>query len=204
MASVSTISGRVVKQAEDLFNRYGYSKTTADEIARSAGISKRTLYKYFDGKQDVLEKMVEEKMHHLKHEIRQVLEEPVVFPEKLRKVISLVVTNLSGVSRHFLEDLRRNVPETWQKLSDFRKEMVEIYYTRILDEGIAAGHFKPGINRGVAVLVMLSAMEHVINPSTMVALPSDLADSIPANSEMLFDEMIRIIYEGILAGDPAL
>lgn len=49
----------ILEAARNLFQRYGYRKTTMEEIARDAGITKPTVYAYFDGKKDVLVSLVE-------------------------------------------------------------------------------------------------------------------------------------------------
>ena len=44
--------------AEPLFERYGFRKTTVEEICRAAGVSKRTFYELFRDKADLLTKML--------------------------------------------------------------------------------------------------------------------------------------------------
>jgi AcrR family transcriptional regulator len=49
----------ILEAARKLFQRYGYRKTTMDEVARDAGITKPTVYSYFKGKKDILISLVE-------------------------------------------------------------------------------------------------------------------------------------------------
>ena len=44
----------ITTAALDLFEQYGYEATTMDEIAAHAGVSRRTLFRYVDGKDDLL------------------------------------------------------------------------------------------------------------------------------------------------------
>ncbi len=44
---------RILDAAERLLARLGYQKTTMDDLAREAGISKRTIYLHFPGKEEV-------------------------------------------------------------------------------------------------------------------------------------------------------
>ncbi|MFH1149832.1 MAG: TetR/AcrR family transcriptional regulator [Actinomycetota bacterium] len=49
----------ILEAARGLFRRYGYRKTTMDDIARAAGITKPTIYSYFKGKKDIIAGLVE-------------------------------------------------------------------------------------------------------------------------------------------------
>lgn len=188
---------KILKVAEELFDHFGFSKSTSEEIAQRAGLSKRTLYKYFDSKKKILEVYINQKIETLRYELESVLAKQIIFPEKMRQITTQVAVTLSGMSPHFLNDLRINVPDVWQNISDFRREMVHVYFPMLLDEGIKEGHFKSDINKGVAVLIMVNAMEIIINPQVTQTLPSDLLQDIPKKPEKLFDKVIQIIYDGI-------
>src|SRR5659263_414311 len=49
----------ILQAARNLYERYGYKKTTMDDIAKAAGITKPTIYSYFKGKKDILVALVE-------------------------------------------------------------------------------------------------------------------------------------------------
>ena len=49
---------QVLQAAKEMFGRYGFRKTTVDEIAEQAGISKRTMYKLFHSKVTLLADLV--------------------------------------------------------------------------------------------------------------------------------------------------
>jgi AcrR family transcriptional regulator len=48
------VRGEISRVAWDLFAASGYEATTVDEIARAAGVSRRTFFRYFASKEDVL------------------------------------------------------------------------------------------------------------------------------------------------------
>jgi len=48
------IKESIKRGAQDLFRKFGYHKTSVNEIAKKAKIAKATIYKYFDSKEDVL------------------------------------------------------------------------------------------------------------------------------------------------------
>ena len=48
------IKESIKRAAQELFRKFGYHKTSVNEIAKRAKIAKATIYKYFDSKEDVL------------------------------------------------------------------------------------------------------------------------------------------------------
>ena len=55
---IDKIKESIKKAAQDLFRKYGYHKTSVNEIARRGKIAKATIYKYFDSKEMVLHAIV--------------------------------------------------------------------------------------------------------------------------------------------------
>ncbi|MGB8647631.1 MAG: TetR/AcrR family transcriptional regulator [Anaerolineae bacterium] len=80
---------KVLRAALELFGRYGFKKTTMDEIAEAAGMSKRTVYEVFKGKENILAELVmSEALHFRKMLIGRIkpLSDPV---EKLELFCNL-------------------------------------------------------------------------------------------------------------------
>ena len=44
----------LLDSAERLLGRYGFRKTTVDDVAREAGVGKGTVYLYFESKEDLI------------------------------------------------------------------------------------------------------------------------------------------------------
>jgi TetR/AcrR family acrAB operon transcriptional repressor len=59
-------SARILDTASHLITRYGYDKTTMDDIAREAGVSKGALYLVWSGKEELFDAL-------LKHEMKRLL-----------------------------------------------------------------------------------------------------------------------------------
>lgn len=51
---VDKIKETIKKAAKELFRRYGYNKTSVNEISKRAKLAKATIYKYFDSKELIL------------------------------------------------------------------------------------------------------------------------------------------------------
>lgn len=57
-APPTDVEGRALAATLECIARHGLSKTTIDDIAREAGCSRATLYRYFGGKADLVERVV--------------------------------------------------------------------------------------------------------------------------------------------------
>jgi len=54
------IKESIKRAAQDMFRKFGYHKTSVNEIAKRAKIAKATIYKYFESKEDVLHALLME------------------------------------------------------------------------------------------------------------------------------------------------
>lgn len=66
---IDKIKESIKKAAQDLFRRYGYHKTSVNEIAKKAKIAKATIYKYFDSKELVLHAIVMDYIQQSVHDL---------------------------------------------------------------------------------------------------------------------------------------
>jgi AcrR family transcriptional regulator len=77
--------GELLKAALEVFCRHGYRATRLDVVAEHAGVSKGTVYRYFENKEDLLEKALEQKVRQSIEETAEALEGfPGTPSEKLR------------------------------------------------------------------------------------------------------------------------
>jgi AcrR family transcriptional regulator len=85
----------IVGAAIELFSRHGYEDTTVDAIVAAAGCSRRTFYRYFGVKEDVLFYDVEDVLIHLAQALDR----------RLAQGMALwTATSESLIESHFAED----------------------------------------------------------------------------------------------------
>ena len=56
---------QILKAAESMFQRYGVSKTTMDDIAKEAGVSRPTVYRYFGDRDSLITALIEARSRRL-------------------------------------------------------------------------------------------------------------------------------------------
>jgi mycofactocin system transcriptional regulator len=65
----STSRQDVARAALDLFARQGYDHTTVDEIAAAVGVSRRTFFRYYDSKREVVWGEFDAELIRLRHQL---------------------------------------------------------------------------------------------------------------------------------------
>jgi AcrR family transcriptional regulator len=95
----------IMRSAEELFMRQGYEKTSMQQIADHAGLTKGALYYYFDSKEALLERMCADHSAVMLHAVQPVLEDGGLSCfERIRKALDLAkgmgISNVSFVSEY--------------------------------------------------------------------------------------------------------
>ena len=96
-----TTASEVARIALQLFLRDGFAETTLDDIARAAGIGRRTLFRYFDSKND----MVWGDFDSVLDRLRRALSEPVR-GETVMDTLARAVIESNHYEAADLEELR--------------------------------------------------------------------------------------------------
>jgi len=135
---------QILTLAKKKFERFGFNKTTVDEIAKGASISKRTLYQEFENKEKILEELFMFEALSVRKAILNQINKIIEPTEKLQTFIRLALKYLdqnpfilsvlhdeSGFFKPFLKDKPRII-ETG----------IEEIFVNILKEGVEKGVFR--------------------------------------------------------------
>ena len=90
-ARLSRTEQRIVDAARTCFEASGIGKTRLEDIAISAGVSRQTIYKYFTGKQDIVDQIGFLEMVKITGILRTTLNSAEGFAERLTNAIVLSV-----------------------------------------------------------------------------------------------------------------
>jgi AcrR family transcriptional regulator len=184
---------RIVQFAREKFLKMGFSKVTMDELVQELGISKKTMYKYFASKDELVGSVLEMQIYLMSTKIQNILDSPVDFMEKLNVLWIFVGDFLSGISKQFLDDLRRFRPELWHRVEEIRTKKIVGYLTKLFEEGQMLGLLRADVNINVVVLMFRNAVQGIVNPDVLVQQSFSAGDAMRA--------IILVLFEGILTDE---
>ena len=65
---------QIMKAAERLFSEKGYAQTTIEDISKASDYSRRTIYAYYESKDDILNHIIEKGLVELKQDIKNAID----------------------------------------------------------------------------------------------------------------------------------
>lgn len=191
METDAQIKQRILETAREEFYRHGFSKVTVDEIAAKNGISKKTIYKYFAGKDDLVEAVSRDTLAEMSRCCQSIVDEQGGdYVDKLKRMMTLVAVQYSNLGRPLVEDLQKNAPHLWNEIAAFRTQRINIEFGALLREGMEKGVFRGDIDRDLILMIYANAIQTIIKPEMLVNLPYSAAQ--------IFETIIKVIFEGIL------
>jgi AcrR family transcriptional regulator len=158
----------ILEAAKKRFQRFGYSKTTMDEIAGDAGISKGTIYLYFENKEDIFNELLAREAR----EMERYLYRKVKSEKSVLKQLEMIFTGaLDYLERHpFLDSiLSRDVDIVSPRILKHVFSVEERYVSVIEDymrRGIDIGELEP-FNPRISAYIMYKIFEAFSYASTL-------------------------------------
>jgi AcrR family transcriptional regulator len=135
----------ILEAAICLFNQNGYHATSMQDIARAVAIKKPSLYHHFDSKEAILLAILESGVTYLIEDIDAVVRSGLDSASKLRAAVrahaQLLATHPGAAAIFLRED--RGLGEDYMQEYVAKRDRVEHLLRAIIEQGIAAGDFRP-------------------------------------------------------------
>jgi TetR/AcrR family transcriptional regulator, fatty acid metabolism regulator protein len=154
---------QIIDAAVRVFARTGFFNSRVSDIAREAGIASGTIYLYFKTKDEILVTLFREKMAGFVSTLRKEIAGEPDAPAKLRRLVRLHFETLQA--RPELAEVVQLELRQGQKF--FRgacAQEISAYFDLIgsvLEEGVAAGVFRPELPVKIATKMLFGAMDQL-------------------------------------------
>jgi AcrR family transcriptional regulator len=126
--------------------KYGIKSITMDDLARSLGVSKKTIYREVDNKEDLIRKVICMEMQESKADMEGVRNDSRDAIEEMVKMAKLIIQKTRSISPTTYYDLQKYYRNVWHQLEEMR---VEYIYSKIrgnIEWGIEEGLYRKDVN----------------------------------------------------------
>lgn len=188
----SEVRAQIVDVARKVFTRYGYRKTTMEEIAAATRKGKSSIYYYFPAKEEIFKAVVEKEAGELKLRLDKTMRADAPPLEKLRAYILFRLHHVRTVA-NFYAALNEESLSHLDFILDIRKKFDEDelhLLQEILEEGMEEGTFQLSSSKigAIAITTMMKGLE----------LPLLLSDDYKADRAEHLDNLINVVFYGII------
>lgn len=149
-----TIKDDILKEAQKLFRQFGLKKTTMEDIARSMGKGKSTLYYYYCSKEEIFDAVISREMNDVFNLAKEAAEKADTAEDKLRTFTLTKIKALqkkSNLYRIVRGEMQETMPCMKHVHTEYDQQEVKLV-KNILNFGVASGEFSSSIKEDLDIL----------------------------------------------------
>ena len=182
------IRATIVEAARDIFSRYGYKKTTLDDIASSLHRVKSSLYYYFKNKEDLFRAVIEYEASRAIKASHDAVDQETTPEAKMRTYFNTMLLFINETRSYYKLLMQEEIFEVLSFAEEAKKKHEKEstqFLASILQEGIKDGTFTiHGIEGAVGALKFM--FDGLMNACVDGSL-----------TEKKLDALLNILFNGI-------
>lgn len=169
---------KILYKAFELFKRFGVRSVTMDEIAVQCGVSKKTVYQFFEDKDTLVEKIIEEVITRSREFCSN---QTVNANDALQELfLSMKMTQqmIEGVNQAVINDLRKYHNSAYIKIEEYKHQFLYSFFKRNIERGIEEGIYRSDMKVDIIASfyltsVMLAYEQDIFSKSRYTLLDID-------------------------------
>ena len=189
---MNTTRDLILDAVESLFGVLGYSKTTVDDVAKAAGVGKRTVYVYFPNKEELFLSTIDRIVERLVGRLRALAGEARPAAGRLRDMIRERVLyrfdSVRGYS-HGLDELFASLRPAYLARRSAYFEAEAAVFTAVLAGGHASGELDVPDADLAAETVLLAT--NALLPYALSARELGRRKDVAARAERIADVLLN-------------
>lgn len=166
---------------------YGVRKFKLDLICKELKISKKTIYKYFQSKDEIVEEYIKEILETDKESTIKILNENISLSKKCHNIIYSY--HKYKLPINVMEDIKRNYKCEWEKLKQLKEFKINAIFN-LLEVAKKNGEIKEEVDLSVITIMIEKISEELLD--------SDMLRVNNLKLNYAIDQLLQVILNGIL------
>ena len=160
----------IIQAALSLFKRMGFKNVSISEIAKSAKVSKASIYNYFGSKEAVMSECVDVVMHGMNDKANEILSaQDISFLEKIEAALALCEDEINkALSEYFSQNALRDESLCYLLLENVNRSK-NVIYRSYVEHGKAQG----ALDNSISTEIYVSFLEAVNTMGTKLDFSDD-------------------------------
>lgn len=182
---------RILEKAYEMFYHMSISKVTMGEIANALGISKKTLYKYYENKEDIIKAMYKAIIEEIDCEMEALVNDSEMnFSVKMKRIMDILAKGSAKLKGELIDEMKLSYPEFYKDILDFRKKCSKDRFSLLIDEGVNKSYFRTDIDKDLFALLYTTAIHNIIIP--------DVLSELSLSGSQVYLKIIDVLFNGFL------
>lgn len=184
------VKNLIVESATKYFSKFGFYKTTMDEIAKHIHKAKGVLYYYFKGKEELFNEVLKQELNIVKVELKKIVDAD---SDSLSMLKEYILTRLKLLHKavNYHETLKADFFEKYHFVKDVRDDFAEFekeQLSLILEKGKKEGYldFK---NIGSTINIFMMVINGIEMPLYLQDKYSEYESTIDEISSMIVNSL---------------
>lgn len=186
------IKGRVLAQAQALFMKYGIRSVTMDDFARALGISKKTIYQYFNNKADIVFEVVKAHIEEEEEQQEHIISQATNAIQELTLLVPYIIQSFEETPSHLIHEVQKYYPLAWQLFEKHKSGFILEKVRENLIRGIKEGFYRSRINVELVARMRIAQIDASLSQDLF---PSDQFDSVEVQIQMFNLYMYGIVSD---------
>ncbi|HEY1023109.1 MAG TPA: TetR/AcrR family transcriptional regulator [Flavisolibacter sp.] len=160
----------ILTKARELFFSYGLRSVSMDDLAKLAGISKKTIYQSFEDKAALVNRIVEDLIacHHQLFTTCQAEASDAI--DEVFRQSNAPFETWASVTPGFFYELEKFFPEAWKKLEAHRDTVMKPGIVKNLQRGQAEGLYREEMNLAFIADLRIHQLSNALQPHGSTSL----------------------------------
>ncbi|MDX9871739.1 MAG: TetR/AcrR family transcriptional regulator [Clostridia bacterium] len=186
------IRDKIISAYQEMVITHGFYRVSMDALAAKSGVSKRTIYRYFQSKEELIEAVIDKMLLLVGGKIDRVLSEAGTPEEAISGILNVLFSLGRGIINPLtISDLRTHYPHFWKKIDDFRMKRINLLIQAILRQN--SGERIRNIDPRILTALVLSSVQTILNPEFIVSNNLDFDEAV--------NQLVEILKYGLLKED---
>jgi AcrR family transcriptional regulator len=186
---MSSDKEKIIMFCQELFLKEGFYKISMDEIASDLKMSKKTIYKYFPSKQDLVRIVILDFLKTNQENITEIVNQKQDAVTKFHLMVKFIAEMLLRGGEKLFIEIPKHMPEMWNEIDSFRTKMMGEKFSMLIEQGKKEKYFIdfPTV---LVLNIFISAVRGVVTPRFL------MHNKLSATEALNYT--IKILMNGIL------
>jgi AcrR family transcriptional regulator len=155
---------RIQQKARELFMRYGFRSVTMDEIAGQTGVSKKTLYQFFEDKDALVEAVMHAELEYMQTQCTKQVKEAKDAIEEIFLDMDSMEDVMDAMNPQIIFDLEKFYPRTFEKFKKHKNNFLLDVIKKNLERGIEEEVYRDDFDIDIIARFRLESAFVIFNP----------------------------------------